>query len=228
MNDASSTTSLLTRAKRLTALARAKRDNQKEAQDLGQFQTALEKLDQALQDLSRTLGVRRKLIGSGISVAEPPSLAEAARKLQAQVETVGRPTAQFMYARVKDVSTANSVIADENVRAWQAWASQKMEELPVSLVPRLNVDRRDKARTRVLNLRKWAAGPVDIGIVGQFLTAYDIVRDDLDSVGAATIDGALGRFENGRIRLSDLSDVELAMLREEDSLADQLFLTLGT
>lgn len=228
MNDASSTTGLITRAKRLTALARAKRENQKEAQDLGQFQTALDKLDQALQELSRTLGIRRKLISSSINVAEPPSLTEAARKLQAQVETVGRPTAQFIYARVKDVSTANSAIAEENVRAWQAWASHKMEELPVLLLPRLDVNRRDGARTRVLNLEKWAAGPVDVGIVGQFLTAYEIVKDDLDSVGAATIDGVLERFENGRIRLSDLSDVELVMLREEDSLADQLFLTLGS
>lgn len=111
---------------------------------------------------------------------------------------------------------------------WQAWASHKMEELPVLRPPRLDVNRRDGARTRVLNLEKWAAGPVDVGIVGQFFYCLRDRQGRPRLGGRPRSTAYLSDLYNGCIRLSDLSDVELVMLREEDSLADQLFLTLGS
>lgn len=76
-------------------------------------------------------------------------------------------------------------------------------------------------------MRKWAAAPPTHGDVTSFVVSLDRVGDELDHVEDASIDAVLARFINGRIRLADLSDDELEMVRAEESLSEQLYLQLS-
>jgi hypothetical protein len=218
--------SLAMRAKKLAAIARVKRENEKESQDLGQSQTALNKLDYSLAKLSGCLIVYRKLVEVGAPVAEVPDLLTAPQRLQAQVESVGRPTAQFLNARTKDVARAVALIDGENQSAWTTWALQMVDELPSALLPKVPKPRRDETSTRILSLGKFANGIPDVAKIIQFQQAHDLVKEDLSAVESATVNPVLKRFEGGRIRLADLSDEELDLLRADESLRDQLYIQI--
>lgn len=226
MSPATASATLATRAKRLTALARAKKQDEKEWQDLGQLQTAMNKLAQELETLRGVLSAYKRLEHEGVPVGETPDLAEAQQKLESQIATVGRPTTQFLVARTRDVTKARSAIHDENTRAWHEWATQRLGELPTTLLHRVPFYKREGTTRRLASLKKLATGTPDVANIIEFRQAYDLVKEDLDSVEVATADRVLERFESGRIRLADLSDTELEMLREDESLSDQLYLHL--
>ena len=226
MSDTVPTASLATRARRLTALARARRDDLDVSQAQGQVQTALNKLDQELGTLSSVLNVHRKLKMIGVPVTDPGDLEQPAKRLKEQAG-LGRPTAQFLNARTRDVIGARSAIDDANADAWRTWAAQMIDGLPLALLPRVPFPHRDATATRISNMRTLARKPSIADII-QFQQLYDRVKEELTAVEGASIDALLNRFTAGRILLADLSDAELEMLREDASLSDQLYLHIAS
>ena len=124
MNNSAAGAILAERARRLTALARAKRDDLDVSQAQGQVQTALNKLDQELRALGGVLAVHRRLKANGVPVSDPGDLEKPAIRLKEQAD-LGRPTGQFLNARTRDVVGARSAIEDANAEAWRAWATRK-------------------------------------------------------------------------------------------------------
>jgi len=227
VSDTSVSSTLAMRAKRLAALARAKSEDERESQDQGQAETALRKLNIALATLRGVLATHRKLRAAGVPVGEVQDLDRPATRLLEHVSAVGRPTAQYLIARVSDVTNAHSAMADDDRQAWRAWAEKMIEGLPHALVPRLGFVQRSDVERRIADMRKWAAAPPTHGDVTSFVVSLDRVGDELDHVEDASIDAVLARFINGRIRLADLSDDELEMVRAEESLSEQLYLQLS-
>lgn len=227
MSDTAPTASLAIRARRLTALARARRDDLDVSQAQGQVQTALNKLDQELGTLSSVLNVHRKLKMIGVPVTDPGDLEQPAKRLKEQAG-LGRPTAQFLNARTRDAIGARSAIDDANADAWRTWAAQMIDGLPLALLPRVPFSHRDATATRISNMRTLAARKPSIADIIQFQQLYDRVKEELTAVEGASIDALLNRFTDGRILLADLSDAELEMLREDASLSDQLYLHIAS
>ncbi|WP_150116302.1 hypothetical protein [Williamsia herbipolensis] len=225
MSDTIPQRSLALRAKKLTALARVKREGLGESQFRGQVQTALNRLDQELLLLEAVLKVYRKLKDIGAPVDDLIDLQQPARRLQEQAE-LGRPTAQFLQARCRDLDTARSAIDLANMHSWRTWASEMIASLPVSLLPRVNFVRRDATKMRISELQKLAAKKPSIPDIIQFSIQWDRVKDEFDEVGDASIDSLLKRFNEGQVRLADLSDEELATLRGDASLNDQLYISI--
>jgi hypothetical protein len=228
MTEATVTDSLAMRARKLTALSRAKSDNEKETQDQTQLETALRKLNTELSDLGTVLAVHRKLNEVGVPVQPFEGLDKPAKRLSEQVDGIGRPTAQFLTARSRDVSSARSNIADNDKASWRAWADHAVTRLPLGLIPRLNPSQRQHVTSRVTELRKATTPPQfrpsDITI---FISTLQTVKEILAGVGESNLDGVLAKFENGRVLLADLNEDELRMLREDGSLAEQLYLVLS-
>ena len=225
MNDIELNRSLATRARRLTALARAKRDGLQESQTRGQVQTALNRLDQGLISLAGSLGVYRKLKDVGVPVADPIKLEQPARRLQEQAE-LGRPTSQFLQARIRDVDAARSSIEVANADAWRSWAGQVIDGLPVALLPRVHFSRRDATKSKITTMRTLGAKAPNIPGIIEFRLLCDRVKDEFSGVGDAGIDLLLERFKDGQIKLADLSDDEVAMLRGDASLTDQIYIRI--
>jgi hypothetical protein len=222
------TDTLAMRAQKLTALSRAKSDNEKQTQDQTQLETALRKLNTELSDLATVLTLRRKLNEVGVPVQSVEALDKSAIRLRDQVEVIGRPTAQFVTARSREVIALRSDMADRDKAAWRAWAEDAIAQLPLGLVPRLNRTQRQQATARISELKKWTIPrPFSLADVAIFTTSLQTVRELLAGVGESNLDSVLAKFENGRVRLADLDEDELRMLREDGSLADQLYLVLS-
>jgi chorismate mutase len=225
MTDASLSDSVAMRARKLTALSRAKSDNEKETQDQSQVETALRKLNAELGELGTVLAAHRKLIEVGVPVQAVAGLDKPVRRLLEQVEGIGRPAAQFLTARSKDVSTTRSDISDTDKSAWRSWAEQAIAQLPTGLAPTLNPAQRQQVTTKIGELKRASAvsqvGPSDVTI---FTVTLQTVKEMLAAAGESDLNGVLAKFENGRVRLAELSDDELRMIREASSLSEQLYL----
>ena len=122
------------RAKRLAALARAKGDDESESQDQSQVQAALNKLDSELASFAGDLDVHRALAAAGVSVEAATDLDKPAKALRDRVASQGRPTAQYLNARVRDVVALRTDIVVNNRDAWRSWAEAQIESLPVALL----------------------------------------------------------------------------------------------
>lgn len=222
------TTPVVVRARRLSALSRAKRQGDQEGQELGQVQTALNKLYSELIELSRVVDTHRKLERTGLSVSALPDLSAAAQRLQDQMDSVGRPSAQFLTARTKNVMEARAAIDESDNAIWRQWASEQIEALPVAVLPRMPALSRSQVESRMAGLRKLANDKPSVANIAQFQTSLGIVDDVLGSVEEASIDAVLRRFTDGRIRLAELSEEDLQTLRLDESLADQLYLHISS
>ncbi|WP_375502624.1 hypothetical protein [uncultured Jatrophihabitans sp.] len=228
MIEATDVQSLLMRAKRLTALSRAKGENAKETQEQGQAETALNNLKAELAKLDNVLAAHRKLREAGAPVADLPDLTASAQRLRDHVESTGRPTHQFLNARKADVSKAATDIAAANQQAWRSWASDEIANLPLAALPKLNPSDRQQATNTLDTMRRSAsASQVSSGDVTTFRLALANVAELLAGVGASESDGVLSRFETRRILLSQLSDEELTTLRSDEALKDQLYVVIS-
>ena len=228
MTETANMPSLLTRAKRLTALSRAKSENAKETQEQGQAETATYNLRAELAKLDNVLAAYRKLREAGAPVTDLPDLAAPARRLRDHVETTGRPTHQFWNTRKTDVSKAATDIAAANQQAWRSWASEEIDKLSLVALPKLTPVDRQRATGTLDTLRSAATtSQVSSSDVTIFLLGLSTVTGLLADIGTTESDGVLGRFENGRILLSALSDEDLATLRSDEALEDQLYLAIS-
>lgn len=225
MNDSAAGTVLAERARRLTALARAKRDDLDASQAQAQVQTALNKLDQELRALGGELAIHRKLRENGVPVSPPGDLENPAMRLKQQAD-IGRPTGQFLNARARDVIAERTAIEKANADAWREWATGKLGELPLAVMPRLNWNLRSATTTRIATMRALASKKPNIADIIQFQQYFGRVKEDLDAVESAGVDSLLERLVEGRILLADLSDEDLELLRGDASLRDQIYLQI--
>ncbi|MGY1680618.1 hypothetical protein [Geodermatophilus sp. SYSU D01176] len=228
MTETADMQSLYVRAKRLTALSRAKSENAKETQEQGQAETALYNLKAELARLENALGVYRKLREVGAPVTDLPDLAAPARRLRDHVETTGRPTHQFLNARKTDVSKAATDMAAANQQAWRSWATEEIDKLPLAALPKLNpADRRQAASALDTMKKAAAASQISISEVTIFRVALSNAAELLANIGTTESDGILSRFQSGQILLSLLSDEDLATLRSDEALKDQLYVVIS-
>lgn len=228
MTEATVTVSLATRARRLSNLSRARSENEQEKQAQNQVKVGLSKLQTEITTLGTVLGVRRKLSAVGAPVQSIEGLDKPVAKLRDQVDSIGHPTPQFLTARTKDVAKAHSEIAADNKSAWKSWAYASIAQLPQSLIPRLGASTRSNVTARISSLKKTADGPkLTVADITMFVTTLKSVQEILADVGTSDLDAILAKFENGRVRLADLSEKELLLLQRDEALADQLYLALS-
>ncbi|MFD4292868.1 hypothetical protein ACFWPA_08605 [Rhodococcus sp. NPDC058505] len=221
-------TSLAIRARRLSALSRARSETEQEQQAQNQIKTALGKLQTEITTLGTTLRLHSKLNEVGAPVHPIEGLAKPATKLREQVESIGRPTLQFLTARTRDVTTAYAAIAADNKLAWKSWADASIAQLPQSLIPRLGASTRSDVIARISDLKKTAdMSKFTASDITVFVTTLESVQEILADVGTSDLDVILAKFGNGRVRLADLSEEELLLLQRDEALADQLYLALS-
>ncbi|UQX87635.1 hypothetical protein M6D93_15190 [Jatrophihabitans telluris] len=227
MNDVIATETLMLRAKRLASLARAKRDDEGASQDQSQTQTALNKLDAELTGFASALVVHRALTAAHVPVATPTELEKPAKALRDRVASQGRPTAQYLNARVREVAGIRAQIAQSDQAAWREWAETQLRALPLALLPRLGPNQA-QVKERIRKLQLSAAAAPTKSDIALFRLNLDHVQDILaDIEESGDLNALLARFSahRGRLPLSDVTDEEVALIRNEPSLAEQIFLS---
>lgn len=217
---------LLTRAKRLRAAARSKRDNQRDQQAQGQVATALNTLRGNLSELGIALALRKRLVEAGVPVSDIAGLAKPALALRDHVRDVGRPTGQFLTARSRDVARLRDEVRLANTGAWKEWATAALEEISLDELPAFG-QRANGVRDRMRTLSGWASESPSGANITQFMMTLKFVKEDI----AAIVDGSdpedlWTRVSSGRVTLADLSNVELAELRSNADVASRIQLRL--
>lgn len=221
-----SETTLAEDARRLAAIARAKRESETDSQEQRRLQTQIDKLSVEVVRLRKGLEIHRRLADIGAPVDNLPDLSVGPREVRDQIIRTGRPKWQYVNARVSRLERANSEMSLADTLAWTSWASGQISELPTMLIPRLGSERRI-TEARVQNLEKGAHRAPSLAAIDEFQLTWRRVRDDLADLESAGVNAVLNRFVQRRILLSDLSEDELEMLRSDETLRSQLYLSLS-
>lgn len=221
-----SETTLAEDARRLAAIARAKRETETDSQEQRRVQNQIEKLRSELITLRKSLEIHRRLADIGAPLNQMPDLAAAPREIRDQITRTGRPTWQYLNARASRLERANVEISAANTQAWTSWATAQISSLATTLIPRLGSERRN-SEARVQTLEKTAGKAPDLAAIDHFRLTWRRVHDDLADVESAGVNAVLSRFVQGRIRLFDLSEDELELLRADETLRSQLYLSLS-
>jgi hypothetical protein len=218
--------SLADKARRLAGLARIKRDAESDSQDQVRFVNQLDKLTRELDKLRAALATHRRLESDGVVASGLPDLLKEPRELRDQVMRIGRPNAQYITARVTSVAKAHTAITDADAVAWRAWAESRIAGLDLALIPRLGLES-GAADHRVKLLRKLAGSAPSLGTSTEFRVLVARIEEDLARVERGGVDPVLARFVDRRILLADLSDDELGLLRTDEALRGQLYVSLS-
>jgi hypothetical protein len=226
MPEVATTEDLLLRAKRLGALARAKRDNEGEAQAQGQVATALHKLNNLLIEMDSNLKVRRALVHATVPVPPVDGLEKPADALRDQVKKVGRPTAQYLTARSGDVTRLCDTISSANKQAWREWAQTQIDTLGESSLPLFGTQA-NGVRERIRSLRPLAADTPTTTVITVFKVTLDSARDNLQAIAEGVDPEDLkARIAAGGVTLADLSNEDLAELRADAATARRINLSI--
>lgn len=221
-------TSLSTRAKRLQTFARAERSAKEENQDHQRTTLALGKLDVALAELALALKTYEAVQALGVQLSPLPALETAPAELRAHIESVGRPTPERLTGAVGKVSRATVSILDDLDARWRAWSADRLDELPTPRIPRLAPAERRRVETRLASMRTDSRTAPTSASVNQFKLGYDAVSEVLDSISVhSLLEEALSKVMSSSppVTLAELSDEEIAALRDDSAVAAQIVLS---
>lgn len=221
-----SETTLAEDARRLAAIARAKSESETDSQEQRRLLAQVEKLSTEVARLRQGLEIHRRLAEIGAPVDELSDLSAAPREIRDQVNRTGRPKWQYINARAIRLERANNERALADTQAWTTWAFGQISTLATPLIPRLGAERRS-AEARVQSLERSAGKAPSLAAIDEFQFIWRRVRDDLEDVESAGVNAVLNRFVSGRVRLFDLSEDELDLLRADETLRNQLYLSLS-
>ncbi|GAC86133.1 hypothetical protein GP2_055_00160 [Gordonia paraffinivorans NBRC 108238] len=220
--------SLLDRARRLANLARLRADSLGESQDLKRLDTALTKLQGDLGSLQSAVLVHRTLADAGVPVDRLEKIDAPLAKLKGKVDESGLPSARFVQNRGSDVSELESRIRAADVAAWNGWARSRLNTVPKTLIPLLNVSVRGRVQEKLRRLEMLASSQrLEVPTVLDFVRDLDYIRDELSAVGDSDIDHVLRKFSDGRARLLDLTDDDIRVLRDDQGLSTQIYLVIS-
>lgn len=219
--------SLLTRAKRLQTFARAERNDKEATQDNERTTLALGKLDAAITDLTVALKTYDVLEALGVQLSPLPDLGTAPTELREHVTSVGRPTPERLTGSVGKVSRAAKSILDDLDSRWRVWAAERLDEIPRQRIPRLAPAERRQIEARLASLRMDSRSAPSSASVSQFKVGLDAVNDVLAHVAVhSLLEDALSKvMSSPPITLAELSDEEIAALRDDSDVAAQIFLS---
>lgn len=224
---ADGTPSLLTRAKRLQAFARAERSDKEATQDHQRTTLALGKLDVAVTDLAVALKTYAVLHGLVVQLSPLPDLGTAPAELREHANSIGRPTPERLTGAVGKVSRATKSILDDLDGRWRLWAVDRLEGVPIQRIPRLAPAERRQVEVRLASLRADSRSAPSSASANQFKVGLDAVNDALARVAVhSLLEEALSKvMSSPPVTLAELSDEEIAALRDDSGVATQIVLS---
>jgi hypothetical protein len=122
----------------------------------------------------------------------------------------------FIAARRK-IESRTSELAGEVQVNWKAWTDEQLSSLSPGRIAMLDVERQVPARTMLRRLRTLAAATVvSAADVSEFAAAVEGLREEIDEVGDGpeALLNIADRLSRGAVLLSEVSDEEIALLRE--------------
>lgn len=216
---------LLERALQLTAEARKLASGQEAQQAERRTTTNLTALETALTAMAESAKAHQEAARLGVPLARMQW--GAGRQNLTEHVRRGRPSAQALLNATKQVKATTTTANQELKESWSAWAATKLSDPVLLRLPLLPESDRGTYRGYLDRLKSLASAkqPPKAHEIAEFGRHLDNLTDVLGCVTADENLTALITRIAGGVRLSDLTDAELAQLRQHPQLADQIWLT---
>ena len=213
---------LLIHAQRLSAIARAKKENENDAQAEGQVATALSKINGQLAELEGAVRAYKSLSTAQVVIAPAPNLRGPVTALQSQVAKLGRPSAQFLTKRSGDLAGHIAALKVATDAAWKTWATEQIDALRGDDIteqgPRVVKIKADIEDLRGNSMQKFSSADFNI-----FLLGLARVRDQIEDLQTPTdVEMLVSRIKESGVTLADLTDGEVAELRADPAVAGRI------
>lgn len=215
---------LLIQAQRLSAVARAKKENENDAQAEGQVATAVTKINGQLAELEGAVRAYQRLRTAQVAIAPAPDLKGPVTVLKSQVAKIGRPSAQFLTKRSGDLAGNIAALKVATDAAWRAWAPGQIDALHGDEVAEQG-PRVVKIKADIDDLRVKAKQKFSIADFNIFLLGLARVRDQIEDVQTPTdVEKLVVRIKEMGATLADLTDGEIVELRADPAIAGRISL----
>lgn len=124
--------------------------------------------------------------------------------------------ASFTAARRKVESRASELAAEVQAE-WKPWADDRLSSLAPGRIAMLDIASQATARATLRRLRILAAiAPVTAADISEFADAFEGLREQLEEAGEGpeVLLSLFDRLSHGPVPLSEVSDEQIALLRE--------------
>jgi hypothetical protein len=217
----------LEKATRLRAVAHTYAEGAKERRDREQAALALKEVEEALDALVMRADAARAAAEQGVPLPDvAPIVGRGLANLEAKTGEGLLPTKQALQA-ARGKLTNNRVELESALGApWREWAGARLAEVPIAKVPLVSEMSRqsieDDLRT-LAGIARSLPSALDVESFGRKLKRVRDVLDALESEeDMVELLARLGAAEG--VVLADLTDDELALLRSNAAVADQIVL----
>lgn len=219
--------SLLLQAQRLSAVARAKKENESDSQTEGQVATALNKLNTQLLALSSAIRAYETAKAARFAIASPPNLKAPILALKAQVDGIGRPSPQFLVKRTGDLGRQVAELQSAVEAAWTTWANEQMDALGADALsghpPRVAA-----IQEQIVGLRATARQKFNVANFQIFRLELARMHDLIEELQAPSdLEKVIERVKKGAVTLADLTESELIDLRADPAIARSISLSVA-
>lgn len=219
--------SVMERATRLRAIAHTYAEGAKERRDREQAAIALKDVEEALDALLLRADAARAAAGCGVQLPDVSGIIERGlTNLEAKARDGLLPTKQALQAARGKLANNRTELEAALGTAWREWASARIAEVPVGKAALLSDFSRQSVEEDLRSLSSTARAlpsAIDVESFSRKLTRVRAALDALESdEGLVELLGRLNAPEG--IVLSDLSDDEVALLRQTTAIADQIVL----
>lgn len=219
--------SVMEKATRLRAMARTYAEGAKERRDREQAAVALKELEDALDALQARGEAARAAAKLGVPMPNIAALVgRGLASLQAKASDGLLPTKQALQAARGKLTTNRTELGTVLGAAWREWAAARVADIPVAKIALVSEPPRQSIEDDVRSVATIARTLPGAGDVESFARKLARVRDVLDALESDDeIVKLLARLRAPEgVVLADLTDTELALLRGNAAVADQIVL----
>lgn len=219
--------SVLEKATRLRAVAHTYAEGAKERRDREQAALALKDVEDALDALVMRADATRAAAKQGVPLPDVASLVgRGLANLEAKSGKDLLPTKQALQAARGKLTNNRVELESVLGAAWREWATARLADVPIAKVPLVREMSRQSIEDDLRSLAGIARSLPSALDVESFGRRLKRVRDVLDALESeddmVELLARLGAAEG--VVLSDLADDELALLRSNAAVADQIVL----
>jgi hypothetical protein len=219
--------SVLQKATRLRAVAHTYAEGAKERRDREQAAVALRELEDALGKLEMRAEATRAAATLGVPVPDIAALVgRGLTNLEVKASDGLLPTKQTLQAARGKLTTNRTELEEALGVAWREWAAARIADIPTAKIALLDGRARQSIEDDLRSLRAIARMLPSAGDIQSFARKLTRVRNVLDALESdddiIELLTRLGAPEG--VVLTDLTDAELALLRGNIVVTDQIVL----
>ncbi|AXT85132.1 hypothetical protein C6I20_08015 [Aeromicrobium sp. A1-2] len=180
-----------------------------------------------MKNVQRSLRALRNV--GGIDISFGSAIAAEFSRFESNA-SAGLPSALTIRHADRRLQGIRSRAVEDLLRNWDAWASSRIDELPIAKVAFLEAADRTDVNRSIEQLRQLRRQkPPSLSDISLFKRAHDRILESLDALpdGDDDVLELVERLSLGGIHLADLSTQEVETLRSSAEIARQVTLVWG-